>query len=112
MRISSGAGHNCALSTTNKVKCFGYNEFGQLGYGDTNKRGDGTNEMGDHLPEIDLGSNFLSIQIALGWQHICALSTTNKVKCWGSNMYGELGQGDTTDRGDEANETGDYLEAV
>eukprot|EP01083_Nonionella_stella_P076742 209272_1 len=131
--------HNCALSTTNKAKCWGYNaecitpvpyqqpikcgqlgygdtnkcfgsnSYGQLGYGDTNSRGDEANEMGDDLFEIDLGTSFIPMQIAAGYDHTCALSTAHKVKCWGYNLHGALGYGDTSRRGDEANEMGDTL---
>ena len=36
--------------------------------------------------------------IAVGSNHTCALSTTGGVKCWGSNSFGELGDGSTYDR--------------
>eukprot|EP01083_Nonionella_stella_P165814 552662_1 len=104
-----GTLHTCALSTTNKVKCWGYNLYGQLGYGDTNNRGDEANEMGDILLEIDLGTNFIPMQIAIGWFHTCALSTANKVKCFGYNEFGQLGYGDTNNRGDASNQMGDTL---
>eukprot|EP01083_Nonionella_stella_P179065 634565_1 len=109
MQIVTGMGHTCALSTANKVKCFGLNDYGQLGYGDTNHRGNEANEMGDILLEIDLGTNFISMQIVAGMHHTCALSTANKVKCFGWNWRGQLGYGDTNDRGDEANEMSDNL---
>eukprot|EP01083_Nonionella_stella_P306103 1070679_1 len=106
-QMTAGWQHTCALSTTNQVKCWGQNKHGQLGYGDTHARGDELNEMGDNLFEIDLGSSFVSMQIVAGYDHTCSLSTTNKVKCWGYNLRGELGYGDTNNRGDGANEMGD-----
>eukprot|EP01083_Nonionella_stella_P069375 184951_1 len=109
MQIVTGYDHTCALSTANKVKCFGRNHYGQLGYGDTNNRGDEANEMGDNLSEIDLGTNFISMQIVAGMHHTCALSTAYKVKCWGYNSNGQLGYGDTNNRVDEANQMGDTL---
>eukprot|EP01083_Nonionella_stella_P279496 950765_1 len=111
MRISAGQSHTCAVSNTSKVKCFGHNGYGQLGLGDTNNRGDGPNEMGDNLHEIDLGTNFIPIveQIMTRGYHSCSLSTTNTVKCFGYNDYGQLGLGDTNNRGDEANQMGDTL---
>eukprot|EP01083_Nonionella_stella_P086010 238688_1 len=109
MQIVAGMYRTCALSTGHKVKCWGYNSHGQLGYGDTNDRGDEANEMGDDLFEIDLGTNFIPMQMTAGYYHTCALSTGNEVKCWGYNSHGQLGYGDTNDRGDEANEMGDDL---
>eukprot|EP01083_Nonionella_stella_P087996 244995_1 len=93
MQIVTGSYHTCALSTANKVKCFGRNLYGELGYGDTNDRGDGANEMSDNLLEIELGTNFIPMQIVTGKYHTCALSTANKVKCCGWNIYGQLGYG-------------------
>merc|ERR1719427_52018 len=38
-----------------QLKCWGYNSYGQCGYGDTENRGDARNEMGDFLDFVDLG---------------------------------------------------------
>eukprot|EP01083_Nonionella_stella_P042915 115829_1 len=109
MQVMLGGYHTCALSTTKKAKCWGSNTKGELGYGHTNHTGDQPNEMGDNLLEIDLGSNFTPMEIVGGWVHVCALSTTNTIKCFGSNGGGQLGYGDTNNRGDGANEMGDSL---
>eukprot|EP01083_Nonionella_stella_P214090 771629_1 len=108
--------HTCALSTSGGVKCFGLNDDGQLGLGDTNNRGDDANEMGDALLEVDLGSGFDVAHITAGGGRTCALSTTNAVKCFGRNDFGQLGLGDNrgneanaNNRGDGAKEMGDAL---
>jgi len=38
--------------------------------------------------------------------HICAVHDDNSVKCWGNNMYGQLGLGDKRDRGYPSGEMG------
>eukprot|EP01083_Nonionella_stella_P227834 807988_1 len=99
LNLSAGRYHSCALSNHNTAKCWGRND-GQLGYGDTNNRGDNGDEMGNDLPEVDLGTNFHVTQVVGCRQHTCAVSNLNSVKCWGYNFYGQLGYGDTNDRGD------------
>eukprot|EP01083_Nonionella_stella_P049024 130763_1 len=111
-QIVAGRYHTCALSRNKTVKCWGYNKFGQLGYGDTNNRGDNRSEMGDYLNTIDLGTTFIPTQISAGWHHTCALSRANTVKCWGYNFHGGLGYGDSNNRGDEAGEMGDSLNTI
>jgi alpha-tubulin suppressor-like RCC1 family protein len=110
---SSEAEHQCAiLPKSGKLKCWGRNTFGQLGYGDTNNRGDNSGEMGASLPEVNLGSGRRAVQVVTGAAFSCALLDNRSVKCWGFNAQGQLGYGDTTQRGDDAGEMGDSLPAV
>eukprot|EP01083_Nonionella_stella_P272833 925381_1 len=111
--IASASGHHtCALFTPNALKCFGYNAYGALGYGDTNNRGDEPNEMGENLTIIDLGTDFRVVQVATGGRHTCALSEAGTVKCWGFGHRGQLGHENTTNRGSSANQMGDDLFVV
>ncbi|MFN3200732.1 MAG: fibrinogen-like YCDxxxxGGGW domain-containing protein [Bradymonadia bacterium] len=109
VQMSSGYYHTCALLDDASVKCWGQNGFGQLGTGDTNSRGDSPNEMGDNLLPVDLGTGRTAVQVSVGLYHACAVLDDGKVKCWGHNSYGQLGQGNTTRRGDNAGEMGDAL---
>jgi len=52
--IAVGNNHNCALLDNASVKCWGQNGYGQLGIGNTTQMGDGSGEMGDNLPVVDL----------------------------------------------------------
>lgn len=111
-KIAVGSMHVCAILDNDTVKCWGWNNEGQLGLGDTNNRGDTANEMGDNLPAINFGTGRTVKSIALGKNHACAVLDNNTLKCWGSNAHGELGLGDTVIRGDGANEMGDSLPTV
>ena len=102
-----GEGFTCAILDDSSVKCWGVNNYGQLGLGDTQHRGDQTGEMGDVLLRVNLGTGRTAKAITAGFEHACALLDDNSVKCWGRNYFGQLGLGDTQDRGDQADELGD-----
>ncbi len=110
--VSSGSSHTCALLDDGAVKCWGLNNAGQLGLGNTSARGDGPNEMGDDLPAVNLGTGRTATAISAGDRYTCALLDDASVKCWGLNSAGQLGLGDTASRGDQAGELGDSLSAV
>ncbi|MFN3196894.1 MAG: thrombospondin type 3 repeat-containing protein, partial [Bradymonadia bacterium] len=109
VQMSSGYYASCALLDNGDVKCWGRNNDGQLGQGDQTQRGDNANEMGDNLNPIDLGTGHTAVMVSVGYQFACAILDDGRVKCWGNNGSGQLGQGNTTQRGDGANEMGDNL---
>jgi hypothetical protein len=109
--IAVGASHTCVILEDDSVKCWGANA-GMLGLGDVMSRGDEPNEMGDHLPAVDLGSGKTAVAISAGSTVTCARLNDGTSKCWGSNKLGQLGLGDTQDRGDQPNDMGDNLPAV
>ena len=110
--VATGRSHTCAVLDNGSVKCWGWNQFGQLGLGDTNNRGGGAGQMGDALPAVDLGSGRTAVAISAGFITTCALLDNGQVKCWGNNTSGQLGLGDTNARGDGPGEMGDALPAV
>jgi len=110
--LAAGTYHTCALLQGGSVKCWGYNGTGQLGLGDTLPRGDTPGQMGDALPPVDLGTGAITVALAAGDFHTCALLQGGSVKCWGLNDYGQLGLGDQVDRGLGPGQMGDALPAV
>ncbi|WP_434782004.1 RCC1 domain-containing protein [Corallococcus caeni] len=95
-KIAMGGNHSCALLDTGLVRCWGLNNYGQLGYNNTDNLGDG--EPVANFGYVNLGG--AAIRIAVGETHSCALMDTGKVRCWGRNQYGQLGYGHTNNIGD------------
>jgi len=90
-QIVFGIAHSCVIDRKDRLKCWGENVWGQLGYGDTLNRY-GLPKKFVHLDKQKI------IQIALGDCHTCALFEQGDVKCWGCNLFGQLGSGDYISR--------------
>lgn len=97
--IQAGESHTCMLTAEGKVRCWGYNTYGQLGYGNTNNVGDTATSLPYTAGDVPLPS--AAQQIATGASHTCALLETGFVYCWGRNNVGQLGHGRTDNLGDD-----------
>jgi alpha-tubulin suppressor-like RCC1 family protein len=88
-QIVTGGFHSCALLESGEVKCWGENTFGQLGYGHKLRVGD------DETPEASPGIRFDTPvrSLAAGLNHTCAHLQDNTIRCWGWNIFGQLGYG-------------------
>ncbi len=73
--------HTCAISTGGALKCWGRNDWGQVGDGTTTNRTTPVSVVG-----LDAGV----AAVAGGGWHTCALQWGG-AKCWGQNQYGQLG---------------------
>ena len=90
--------HTCAVLDTGGVRCWGYADLGELGYGNiANNIGD--NETPASVGDVPLGGP--AAMVAVGRWHSCALMAAGGVRCWGHALQGELGYGNLTDIGDD-----------
>ena len=96
---SVNGSHTCAILDNGKLKCWGFNLSGQLGYDDTVTRGDKAGDMAA-LGYVDLGAGRTAVSVSTGFLVTCVVLDNGKLKCWGNNGYGQLGYEDITDRGD------------
>lgn len=116
--VAVGGWHTCARNSMGQVKCWGQNEYGQLGLEHNRSLGSDASFLGDALPTVDLGSDpeegaqYKAKQISAGAVHTCALLEGNHVKCWGGNFQGQLGLEDTIPRGDQEDSMGDKLPPI
>lgn len=86
--LSAGNNHTCALLATGGVKCWGSGSVGQLGNNATTSKTTPVDVSG-----LTSGVQALSPR---GHDHTCAITTSGAAKCWGSNVYGQLGNNSTT----------------
>jgi alpha-tubulin suppressor-like RCC1 family protein len=82
--VSAGTSHTCAATAAGAVTCWGLNDGGQLGNGDTEASG---------VPVAVVGLDSGVTSLTAGSHHTCALLSSSAVRCWGLNTHGELGDG-------------------
>jgi alpha-tubulin suppressor-like RCC1 family protein len=82
--------YTCVVLTNAAAQCFGINSDGELGNGAS---GPGTWSF---TPQpVGSGIAFASApgSFSTGLTHACAIDTSGAAWCWGSGIYGELGNG-------------------
>lgn len=93
--------HSCGITTAGVLKCWGNNNYGQIG--------DGTTGVARSSPVIiSAGTAFSDINV--GYVHSCAVkSTTTELFCWGYNFFSQLGDYTTTNRSSPVQADTGYL---
>ena len=92
--LVAGDSHTCALlADGGGMKCWGDNSSGELGQGDTLRRGNTAATEPAQIPAILFPTGLTPIAATAGSVHTCALLSDGSVKCWGWNEVGQLGLG-------------------
>ena len=94
--IATGGVHTCVITIDQTQRCWGSNRHGELGYGHAEIIGD--DEQPSSAGEVDLGGDKV-IALALASESTCVLVAPDRVRCWGRDDFGQLGQGNTIDIG-------------
>ncbi|PKN20156.1 MAG: hypothetical protein CVU65_17705 [Deltaproteobacteria bacterium HGW-Deltaproteobacteria-22] len=84
--LGAGNDHTCAILNNGSVHCWGRNDAGQLGDGTTNP------SASSPVPVIGLVG---AIALEGGASFTCTILSNGSVRCWGANVYGQLGNGTT-----------------
>lgn len=85
--VSAGRRHSCGAARNGEVWCWGANGAGQLG--------DGT-AVGKLSPVRAEAGETAFRQTAAGGFHTCGVTEEWTAWCWGSNAFGQLGDGTTS----------------
>ena len=89
----AGREYSCGTAEDGTLKCWGDNDYGQVGDGTTTDRNTPT--------IIDPGTSYLSV--TPGLYHTCGITTSGTLKCWGWNYYGQVGDGTKINRNTPTN---------
>lgn len=88
-QLSSGGASNCRISSgTSATVCWGQNDAGQLGIGNTTDTATPA--------AVSFPGGKTAKKIVHGVEHACAILNDDTVACWGDNSAGQLGQDSTT----------------
>jgi len=92
--VSLGSNYSSAITSEGRIFTWGYGVYGQIGDGTTANRYtpiEITSNFG-----LDVGETITSA--SLGSNHSSAISSEGRIFIWGSNAFGQIGDGTTTDR--------------
>ncbi len=87
--VTMGENDTCALTTAGGVLCWGSPNNGDLGNGKNQ-----ASEIPVQVSGLDSGVT----EIASGYRHNCAILSNGGVMCWGFNINGQIGNGNTDDQ--------------
>jgi alpha-tubulin suppressor-like RCC1 family protein len=82
--LTAGEAHTCAIRAEGSAVCWGSNEFGQLGNGESRNSG---------APVGVIGLTGGIVLLEAGYRHTCAVMETKEIYCWGDNRENQLGMG-------------------
>lgn len=99
-QITAGAHHTCAITSAGGAKCWGFNQFGQLGDGTETGPSTCSSQPCSKVPVAVQGLSAGVTQISAGAEHTCALTSSGGVTCWGNSSYDQLGNGTTSGNSD------------
>nr|WP_232347263.1 InlB B-repeat-containing protein [Bifidobacterium sp. W8110] len=99
LQVSAGTNHSLALGSDGNVYAWGYNGNGLLGDGTSSSRYTPVRvKTPDRSTYPDLPADFTYLQVSAGYAHSLALGSDGNVYAWGSNYYGQLGDGTSSNR--------------
>ncbi|MFW6078520.1 MAG: RCC1 domain-containing protein [Gemmatimonadota bacterium] len=88
--IAAGGNHTCALTPDGEAYCWGFNASGELGVG--------TDTIDFSAEPLPVAGDLTFARITAGGAHTCGLTESGAAYCWGSNAFGEAGDGSGEDQ--------------
>jgi alpha-tubulin suppressor-like RCC1 family protein len=95
-QVSAGNVHSCGVTTDNRAYCWGDNDYGRLGTGSDTGPESCNGAVGPFpcsTRPAPVAGGLRFRQISAGNTHSCGVTTGYRAYCWGSNSFGQLGDG-------------------
>jgi alpha-tubulin suppressor-like RCC1 family protein len=92
--VSAGATHTCASLSDLSVRCWGQDNWGQIGDGVSSGPSATPAVVNDHGYPL---AQIMSVSSGNGGSHICALRNDGQAQCWGRADHGQVGAGAAAD---------------
>ena len=86
--LAVGGAHGCARTGASELRCWGWNQYGQLGDGTRSSR-----TRAVRVPGMDGMRG-----VTAGAWHTCVVQTDGSMRCWGRDTEGQLGDGASSRR--------------
>lgn len=100
--VKTGGKHSCALLVDGTVRCWGYNQKGQLGNDDDAYANQNAPVQVDTDPGVPFTPLTRVVAIAAGQNASCAIRDDGTLWCWGDNSTDDIGR-QTCDFADSSN---------
>jgi len=88
--LTAGSVTTCGLSSSGSAYCWGQNSQGQLG--------DGTLTNTNTAVAVALPIGIRLSHLVSGGNHSCGITSSRELLCWGYNLYGQVGNGNTANQ--------------
>lgn len=85
-QIVVGFNHSCFLNITGEAWCWGWGALGQMGNGDS--------AIQNRSP-VPVAGPVRFVHLAAASNHTCGIDPNGAAFCWGAEVFGELGTGNT-----------------
>ncbi len=79
--VDAGPLHTCAIQMDNTIRCWGYNNYGELGI----------KSRGSFYSPVKVKSSKTWQDVSAGNSFTCSIASDNKAYCFGRSQYGILG---------------------
>jgi alpha-tubulin suppressor-like RCC1 family protein len=107
LAIAPSFSHDCGITTDGIARCWGKDEYGELGSSVPMATcDDGLFRCSAAPLEVETTERFVSASTAWGHGVSCALTASGRAWCWGFGPSGQLGDGSTTSRSKPAQVAG------